>query len=54
VNLFDEPDSFVWKLNASDVFTVKFMYEDLMNVHCDFPTKYLWRLKIPLKIKIFV
>jgi hypothetical protein len=53
-NLSDEPDSFVWKLNASGVFTVKSMYEDFMNVHSDFPTKYLWKLKIPLKIKIFM
>jgi hypothetical protein len=30
------------------------MYEDLMNIHSDVPTKYLWKLKIPLKIKIFM
>jgi hypothetical protein len=30
------------------------MYEDLMNIHSDVPTKYLWKLKIPLKIKFFM
>jgi hypothetical protein len=30
------------------------MYLDLMNSHTRFPSKYLWKLKIPLKIKIFM
>jgi hypothetical protein len=54
VHLNDEPDRFVWKLTKSGIFTVKSMYEDLMNYHEHFPTKYLWKLKVPLKIKIFM
>jgi hypothetical protein len=54
VQLNDEPDRFVWKLTKSGIFTVKSMYEDLMNYHEHFPTKYLWKLKVPLKIKIFM
>ena len=30
------------------------MYDDLMNGHTRFLRKYLWKLKIPLKIKIFM
>jgi hypothetical protein len=54
VNLVNEQDKFVWNLTTSGTFTVKSMYEDLMNDHTPFLRKYLWKLKIPLKIKIFM
>ena len=54
VNLNDEPDCFMWKLTTSGLFTVKSMYEDLMNDHTTYLRKYLWKMKIPLKIKIFM
>ena len=54
VQLSDEQDKFVWNLTASGVFSIKSMYEDLMNDHTVFLRKYLWKLKIPLKIKIFM
>ena len=54
VNLSNEKDIFIWKLNPSGIFTVKSMYLDLMNGHARFLKKYLWKLKIPLKIKIFM
>jgi hypothetical protein len=54
VQLSDEPDKFIWNLTTNGLFTVKSMYKDLMNVHTTFLRKYLWRLKIPLKIKIFM
>ena len=54
VHLTNEPDRFVWKLSSSGVFSVKTMYEDLMNILPRFNRKYLWKLKIPLKIKIFM
>jgi hypothetical protein len=50
VQLTDEPDKFIWGLTPAGVFSVKSMYEDLMNVHPPFLRKYLWKLKIPLKI----
>jgi hypothetical protein len=53
VNLSSEPDKFVWKLTDSGVFSVKSMYIDYMNGHTRFLRKYLWKLKILLKIKIF-
>ena len=52
VTLTDEPDEFVWKLTQNRIFTVKLMYEDLMNGHTRFLQTYLWTLKIPLKIKV--
>jgi hypothetical protein len=54
VTLQDQTDSFVWNLTTTGLFTVKSMYEDLMNDHTPFLRKYLWKLKIPLKIKIFM
>jgi hypothetical protein len=54
VNPSEEPNRFVWKLSASGVFTVKSMYEVLMNEHSNFPTKYLWKPKLPLKIKVYM
>jgi hypothetical protein len=54
MDLSDQPDKFVWKLKKSGVFTVKSMYLDLMNEDAQFLHKYLWKLKLPLKIKIFI
>jgi hypothetical protein len=44
----------VWKLTTSGSFTVKLMYADLMNGHTVFLRKYIWKLKVPLKVKIFM
>ena len=54
VNLSQEQDVFVWKLTTTGRFTVKSMYLDLLNSHTRFPWKYIWRMKVPLKIKIFM
>jgi hypothetical protein len=51
VQLNDEPDRFVWNLTKSGIFIVKSMYEDLMKIHKQFPTKYF---KLPLKIEVFM
>lgn len=54
VNLNDEDDRFVWNLTSNGLFIVKSMYEDLMCDYTPFLRKYLWKVKIPLKIKIFM
>ena len=54
VNIIDEPDKLKWALNTNGVFTVKSYYEDLLNGHTRYLRKYLWKLKVPLKIKIFL
>jgi hypothetical protein len=51
VQLSNEPDKSVWNLTKNDVITVKSMYLDLMNEDAQFLHKYLWKLKIPLKVK---
>jgi hypothetical protein len=52
--LSNDLDKFIWKLNELGVFTVKSMYLDLVEGHTIFLRKYLWKLKLPLKIKIFM
>ena len=54
INLTNEDDKFVWKLTSTGVFTVKSMYEDLLNGYTVNLRKQIWKLKIPLKIKIFM
>ena len=54
VQLSQDDDSYTWKLTESGLFSVKSMYADLMNGHTRFLHKYLWKLKVPLKIKIFM
>ena len=54
IQLSQDDDSFTWKLTESGLFSVKSMYADLMNGHTRFLHKYLWKLKVPLKINIFM
>jgi hypothetical protein len=54
VYLTTQPDTFTWKLTTSGSFTVKSLYLDYMNDHTRFLRKYLWKIKVPLKIRIFM
>jgi hypothetical protein len=54
INRNEEPDRFTWTLTPSGVFSVKFLYADLMNDHTQYLQKYLWKMKVPLKIRIFM
>jgi hypothetical protein len=54
IQLNDEPDRFKWHLTTTGLFTVKSMYADYMNGHTVFLKKYLWKIKVPLKIRIFM
>jgi hypothetical protein len=54
IELNDTEDIFKWKLTASGVFTVKSMYLDLLDGHTIFLKKYIWKIKVPLKIRIFM
>ena len=54
VRLNNDADVFHWNLNQAGVFTISSMYNALIsngNVQFD---KHLWKLKMPLKIKIFM
>jgi hypothetical protein len=54
VHLTTDQDVFVWNLTASGNFSVKSMYLDYMNGHTKYLKKYIWKLKVPLKIKILM
>ena len=54
VHLTDAPDKFTWGLNTSGEFTVKSMYLDYLGDNTRFLRKHLWKMKMPLKIKIFM
>jgi len=54
INLVDEDDEFRWNLGQSGHFSVKSHYQAL--IHSDTPNlhKRLWRIKAPLKLKVFL
>jgi hypothetical protein len=52
--LSNENDKFAWSLTTSGVFTVKSMYLDLLDDRMKFLKKYIWKIKVPLKIRVFM
>jgi hypothetical protein len=54
VQLTDASDIFRWELTDYGLFTVKSMYLNFMNDRTRFLCKYIWKMKIQLKIKIFM
>ncbi|WVZ94604.1 hypothetical protein U9M48_040475 [Paspalum notatum var. saurae] len=53
VQLDDQPDSIKWNLSKHGCFTVNSMYNHLVNQTALLLNKFLWRLKLPLKSKIY-
>jgi hypothetical protein len=54
VQMSSQPYAFVWKLTNSGSFTVKSLYLHYMNDHTVFLKKYIWKMKVPFKIRIFI
>jgi hypothetical protein len=54
VQLSNEKDTFVWGLTRSGVYTVKSLYLDLLNDNIKYLKKYIWKIKVPLKIRVFM
>jgi hypothetical protein len=54
VQLNDEKDIFVWGLTNSGQYTVNSLYLDLINDDTKYLKKYIWKMKVLLKIKIFM
>ena len=54
VNLVDGSDTFRWTLTKSGLYTVRSWYLHLIDTQPPFRHKFIWKLKIPLKIKIFL
>jgi hypothetical protein len=53
VNLNNEPDRLIWKLTNSGAFSVKSFYL-AMQFNEVVPYKFMWKVKIPLRIKTFL
>jgi hypothetical protein len=47
-------DLFVWDLTNYGKFKVKYMHLDMMNDHTKYFKKFIWEMKVPQKIKIFM
>jgi hypothetical protein len=54
VQLSEENDSFIWSLTTSSSFTIKSKYLDLLDDGTKYLQKYVCKIKVPLKIKIFM
>jgi hypothetical protein len=54
VQITDQVDTFKWGLTTWDFFCVKSMYNYLINGHTIYLKKYIWKIKAPLKIRIFL
>jgi hypothetical protein len=54
IQLTNESDMFKWNLTTAGTFSVKSMYLDLMNDDTRYLRSYLWKIKVPLKVKIFM
>jgi hypothetical protein len=50
VQLSSAQDIFRWNLTASGEFSVKSMYLDFMNGNTNFLKRYIWKIKVLLKI----
>ena len=54
VSLTNTQEVFVWGLTPSGIFSVKSMYLDVINDQPKYMHKFIWKMKVPLKIKIFM
>jgi hypothetical protein len=54
VRLNDQVDVFLWNLHQNGKYTIHSLYLALINNGITHMNKQLWRLKVPLKIKIFM
>jgi hypothetical protein len=54
VHLSTQHDVFKWNLTSNGKFTVNSMYLDMINGNNPFLWKYIWKIKVPLKIRIFM
>jgi exonuclease III len=54
IRLSEEEDVFHWNLTASGIFTVRSMYNDMLDDFNGDVKKYIWKIKVPLKIRIFM
>jgi len=53
VQLTNQRDRFVWELHQNGLFSVKSMYKALVTAEAVPYNTFIWKLKLPLKIKVF-
>jgi hypothetical protein len=54
IHLTYSPDHFKWSLNSNGRFTVNSMYQAFLDTDVVPNNSYLWKIKVPLKIKVFL
>lgn len=54
VNLVETEDRWKWNLGKHHIFSVKSMYRDILQAGKIPENGVLWKLKVPLKVKIFL
>ena len=54
VQLSQQSDQLCWKLTKNGVFSVKSMYLDVINSSVIPSSKHVWKVKVPLRIKVFM
>jgi hypothetical protein len=54
VQLTEGSDLFKWRLTKSGLFTVRSLYHHLIDTNPPFQHRKIWKMRIPLKIKIFL
>jgi hypothetical protein len=54
IRLTDRSDIFKWSLNSSGQFFVSSMYQVFIDTNIVSNNSYLWKIRIPLKIKVFI
>ena len=53
VHLSQQLDQLHWKLTKNGEFLVKSMYLDIINTSPLSHSKHVWKVKVPLKVKVF-
>jgi hypothetical protein len=54
VQLTEGSDLFKWRLTKSGLFTARSLYHHLIDTNPPFQHRKIWKMRIPLKIKIFL
>jgi hypothetical protein len=54
IQLTDRPDTFKWSLNSNGQFLVSSMYQAFLDTNVVPNNSHLWKIKVPLKIRVFL
>jgi hypothetical protein len=54
MHLTDRPNIFKWSLNSNGRFSINSMYQAFLDTNVVPNNSYLWKIKIPLKIKVLM